>query len=632
MLAFLLAGVPARSGRSALFFALMALAACGTPPPTTTANDHGNLGEGSGDGDGSGQSGGDGDAQEPGATVSLKSCGADNPAGLDDKAIKTLLAGGDPGKLRILYPYDGTVFPRGLASPVLMWDGADDKVDAVYVHMKSSAFEFEGCLKADKAGQLTLPQNVWDQAAAGTTGKSDPFQIELSVLSGGKAIGPVQQELIIAPGSLKGSIYYNSYSSSIAKKAGASGGAVLRIPPGGKAELFVGQRGCAGCHGASADGKRLVTNEGVYALTPGISVNPPPLRMASTEFVGLTPDGTLYAYQGKVVETDTGTTLPSTGLPSSAMEIAWSPDGRWVSFIDGPVDPRGGAGIPAGIIPCIGGLPIPGCSGSSSGGSMNNGKIAIMSFDKSSRTMADRRLITNVSDKAQWPLFLPDNKGLIYADTATNDLMLLDVQSGSSTILARAMGFHSLKDVQANKSFLPYAADGESRQAYFPTVAPVAAGGYFWVYFDTPRRYGNMDTNKIESGLTAPMGIAVPQIPALNIPGLGSFTASKQLWVTAIEISPDGTYKGDASAPAFYLPGQEMGANNHRAFSALDPCLETGDSCDSGIKCCSGFCSDKECVAPPSRCAQTEEACQTQSDCCNEADQCIGGFCSVILL
>jgi hypothetical protein len=205
------------------------------------------------------------------------------------------------------------------------------------------------------------------------------------------------------------------------------------------------------------------------------------------------------------------------------------------------------------------------------------------------------------------------------------------VDSGKSTILARAMGFHSVKDVQSGESFLPYAADGEARQAYFPTVAPVAAGGYFWVYFDTARRYGNMNTAKIESGLTAPAGVNVPALPGLNIPGLGNFTASKQLWVAAIEISPDGNYEADPSAPAFYLPGQEMGANNHRAFSALDPCLDTGESCDSGIKCCSGFCGDDKCVPPPSRCAETEEACQSASDCCNEADQCIGGFCSVIL-
>jgi hypothetical protein len=44
---------------------------------------------------------------------------------------------------RILYPYEGTVFPRGLPAPVLQWDVS--MADAVYVHARSMLFEYEGC-------------------------------------------------------------------------------------------------------------------------------------------------------------------------------------------------------------------------------------------------------------------------------------------------------------------------------------------------------------------------------------------------------------------------------------------------------------------------------------------------------
>jgi hypothetical protein len=385
----------------------------------------------------------------------------------------------------------------------------------------------------------------------------------------------------------------------------------------------------------SADGSRLVTSEGVYKLTPGIGVNPPPLRSTSSEFAGLSPDGAVYAYQGKMVETDTGNPLPNSGLPTAAMEVSWSPDGRWVAFINGAVNPRGDSSpVP---LPCI--LPNipPGCTSggtSSVGGTTtsNNGMLAIMSYDASSKTVSNLREIKNVSDKAQWPLFLPDTKGLIYTDEATNDLMILDVATATSTLLAKTMGFETVDDAKANKSFLPYIDQGEARQAFFPTVAPVAVGGYYWVYFDTARRYGNMDTSKISSGLVDPSGIVNAILPTINLPGGGSFTASKQLWVSAIEISPDGTYTHDPSSPAFYLPGQEMGANNHRAFAALDPCLDLGQTCNSGIDCCSGFCSENKCVPAPDHCAETEEACKANSDCCNDGDQCISGFCSFILL
>ena len=94
---------------------------------------------------------------------------------------------------------------------------------------------------------------------------------------------------------------------------------------------------------------------------------------------------------------------------------------------------------------------------------------------------------------------------------------------------------------------------------YFPTVSPVAAGGYFWLFFDSVRHYGNLGVQR-------------------------------QLWGAAIDIAADGSYAVDRSHPAFYLPGQELGTGNHRAFAALDPCKKDGDSCTSGIDCCGGFC------------------------------------------
>jgi len=44
---------------------------------------------------------------------------------LDDKTVAALSKGGDPAGVRMVYPYDGTVFPRGIEGPLLMWDGMD---------------------------------------------------------------------------------------------------------------------------------------------------------------------------------------------------------------------------------------------------------------------------------------------------------------------------------------------------------------------------------------------------------------------------------------------------------------------------------------------------------------------------
>src|SRR5262249_7998852 len=40
------------------------------------------------------------------------------------------------------YPYDGTVFPRGLAGPLLMWNNGA-AADIYYVHVTSATFELE---------------------------------------------------------------------------------------------------------------------------------------------------------------------------------------------------------------------------------------------------------------------------------------------------------------------------------------------------------------------------------------------------------------------------------------------------------------------------------------------------------
>ena len=83
--------------------------------------------------------------------IAIDECGANNPAGLSPADVQKLKAGGgSPGAMKWLYPYEGTVFPRGMLAPDLMWDGPP--ADAVYVHIKSMIFEYWGCLKPTSPG------------------------------------------------------------------------------------------------------------------------------------------------------------------------------------------------------------------------------------------------------------------------------------------------------------------------------------------------------------------------------------------------------------------------------------------------------------------------------------------------
>lgn len=562
-------------------------------------------------------------ATAPGANVvpimpvSIDEC---TPAkDLDPAAVQALMKGGAASGVRWLYPYDGTVFPRGLMPPLLMWDGPAS--DAVYVHIHSSLFDYKGCFKPTGPNQLQLADSVWAQATDRTGGASDPFQIELTTSSGGAVAGPIVEKVVVAKATLKGSIFYNTYSTKLLPATGApggSGGAVLRITPGKPAEVFLGASGCTGCHSVSADGTRLTSFDlahlggASYALTPGIPADPPPLAtVPGASFTGIYPDGSVYvssANQGGVgprgagptasmYETATGNAVMGSGIPPGAMTPAFSPDGSLVAFTDYAIDTGRG--------------------------------LALMRFDGAKRVASDYRQLYKVSSPnyPAWPFILPDNNGIVYAVGPTadfsgggvgvflglaplapaSDLFILDVASGAATILAKAMGFASPGDADSNTTYLPFGAAEETHHNYYPTVSPVAAGGYFWVFFDSYRHYGNL--------------------------GL-----QRQLWGAAVDVSADGKYTTDPSHPAFYLTGQEFGTGNHRAFTALDPCHKDGDACTTGIDCCSGFCTNGKCGVPPPpphdagpRCAQTDESCASGTACCDPTDHCIAGRCGTVI-
>jgi hypothetical protein len=322
----------------------------------------------------------------------------------------------------------------------------------------------------------------------------------------------------------------------------------------------------------------------------------------------------------ELYDTVTGQVVPNTGIPQGAVMPMFSPDGTRLVFTDGAI--AGGDGL------------------------------AVMEYDVKSDKATNYRMLMMDSEATRpgWPFFLPDSKAVVFVRTISPDfsangayigagafgafagpfadltalmvpgpqsnLYLADVATGTVTMLAKAMGFETPADATSGKTILPFADD--PNQNYFPTVAPIAAGGYFWVFFDSIRHYGNL-------------GI------------------QRQLWGAAIDIRPDGKYTTDPSHPAFYLPGQEFGAGNHRAFAALDPCKRDGDTCTSGIDCCGGSCyfpknAAQELVDPvgtcepqKDECANLDERCLTDADCCppgngQPPNACIAGFCAFIPL
>lgn len=549
-----------------------------------------------------------------------------------------------PGASRWLYPYDKTVFPRGLPAPVMQWDGM--QASAMYVRMRSMLFEYEGCFAGSMAANLTIPQEVWSKAADQSLGQADPLEIELTLSAGSGAERLPKLTLIFALASLKAAVYYNTYGSLLANQQGAIGGVVMRLIPGeGKPSVFLSAPSpthCIGCHSVSADGSRMVaelhlqpgTFEGPSASfdlkKAGAATNPAPLNnnLVRAGFSALYPDGSVYLTTGRtqmgpigalpgtapgnvpgtfgpeksrLFDTNTGMEIANSGMIEYAYMPSFSVDGSMIVF--NQLDASGAA---AGHT------------------------LSVMKYEHATHSFSGLKAIWSHPEQyPAWPVFLPDvvektaefetrySKRLVFQAGLTSDfvtqeqpigvtphpsdLWWVDVESGKAAPLQRANGQDA-----SGKVYLPY-GERDAHKNYIPTVSPVAAGGYFWVFFTSKRNYGNLF-------------IADP--PELRAEG-------KKIWVAAIDANaPPGS---DPSHPAFFLPGQELESGNIRAFAALEPCRENGTSCESGIDCCCGFCTEGKCACKVT-CAKIDEKCQTAADCCDTSNVCLGGFCGPVTI
>jgi hypothetical protein len=131
----------------------------------------------------------------------------------------------------------------------------------------------------------------------------------------------------------------------------------------------------------------------------------------------------------------------------------------------------------------------------------------------------------------------------------------LHVDSDKAALLARANG-----QDESGTTYLPH-GDRDAHKNYYPTVSPVGAGGYFWLFFTSKRNYGNLFVRSTGE----------------------DYPEAEKIWVSAIDI--DTPPASDPSHPAFFLPGQELESGNIRAFASLEVCRADSASCDSGLHC-----------------------------------------------
>ncbi|MEP7122620.1 MAG: hypothetical protein ABJE95_16980 [Byssovorax sp.] len=532
---------------------------------------------------------------------------SDNFGGLSPTQITALQGppGGSDASWQMLYPYDQTVFPRGILAPEVHLTTGGNPGDAYYMHVVLSDYEYEGFFSVSSNNtQLQMSQQAWDALTNSAKGKK--VDVQVSKLSNGQKFGPIARQWTLANGKLHGTIYYNTYQSPLAQ----SNGAMLRIKgTSATPEVLLGN--CTVCHSISADGSTAAAANhgglgGTFDLTGG-QLNPPNV-WNETELAAF---AALYPKNGEVLvvngapggswppntpgtnatwysdlRTKAGTLIPNSGIEGYyAMSPIFSHDGSKLAFNDRSAQQSGG---------------------------FYPGTLAVMDYDAVMQKFSNYQALATPAPGRQfsWPAFTPDGKYIIYQDGVGEDLATWQGNTGKIFAINVATKQITFLGGLNGDGYVPQGARDENKN-YEPTSAPIASGGYFWVMFTSRRTYGN----KLLDGPDQ----------------------TKRLWVSAVDLNAPGGV--DFSHPAFYISGQELTSGNSRGFWALDPCKQDGGTCESGDECCNGYCnpvtgSDPAtytCGPPTAGCSHEFEPCKTDGDCCTgEALTCIGGKCTTL--
>jgi len=536
---------------------------------------------------------------------------------------------GPDSTFRFLYPYDNTVFPRGLSAPTLQFASAG--ATATHLQITTDGFSYTAFASASGPTRIAIPEAVW-RGLTSSASATSAVKVKVSELVQGVVTGPIEQQWSIAQGSLKGAIYYNTYRSPLAPTGG-----VMRLRPGQDAEVL--QKGCTVCHSVSSKGNVLVT---------GVNWDKNPIDSEAFDLAAdgsskvrrIVNDGRVFSFGAL---TPDGTRLLANGIaPSAPM-----PRGLLGPFASQLFDTKSGNPI---AVPSFSSrvtyAVTPNFSPDGAHLAFNNRDLSaghtlsVMDYDSTTSPPTFTNLRTALENPNQvlaWPSFLPDSAAIVFHegdsfDTAKYqggalyaDLRMVGLDGTNQNSLAQLNGYDS-----KGNTYLPYGDAEEGHLDYEPSVLPVPVGGYYWVLFTSRRAYGNT----IAPGGSVARGEDKWGKPLPDEEE--SPSPRKKIWLAPIDL--DYTGKVDPSHPAIYLPGQELEAGNMRAFAALEPCRGNGGSCESAAECCTGFCRQTgrddsgpvlQCVPPPDNaCSQEDETCAVAADCCNSHELCINKRCA----
>ena len=613
-------------------------------------------------------------AQVPANVAALKSGGGVGGVGgegigvaVSNASTMTSLASpvgdGSAEHLVFLYPYNQTVWPRGMLAPLLMWKWDTGDADAIQIDLSttSGSFSWTGIFGRPAILSQTganfirhpIPQDVWEMAtnsAGGPTpdGTTDKLTIKLTLAKSGQAYGPISETWGVAPGRLTGTVYYQGYGTQLVTNSGSTdvaghpyGVGILSIRSGDTGpKLAVGSAtsGCRACHVVASRGHWLISQEANYAHSYVYNLQPPLGTTIQATEKALSPDGS-FGWAGMVSNGSYALTNAVDDGPGNYM-ITNAKNGNATSSFwqfGGTVTPATATGLPSQLAAAypifspddkyIAYIDVTGHTTDVSG------PLMVGSYDASSFAFGSAQALyaPTLGARLGFPSFLPDNSGIVFENETRTSFECTHFSEYVMTTYAGARGELWWTNTGSSPVAVPLKAlNGKSAngQSYLPIagnnhgITDVHPGSSDPM--DTYDETGYDDTTLDYEPTVAPIvaggyawvvftsrrlyGNMLTSLPWESHPQYYDLTdlsqaTVKKLWLAAIDLNaPPGS---DPSHAAFYLPAQEILAANLHAYWALDPCQADGNTCDTGDQCCGGCCQPNGaggaliCQSPP---------------------------------